>query len=76
MAKKYYGSVRKGGMINDDYSAAAHLPTGVMEKSYEESYGGMYGYSGGTIPDLYTGVSKQLKEDVAGLKKVMGPSKY
>ena len=76
MAKKYYGSMRKSGMISDDYSAPAMLPKGVIEKAYDESYGAMSGYTGGTIPDLYSGVSKQLKEDVAGLRKVMGPSKF
>ncbi len=77
MAKRYHNSTkpmhhRSGGMINDDMSAPCLLPRNVMEKEY-----GYYPTSPlGAIDDLYTGVEKQLNEDVRDAGKVFKPGKY
>lgn len=78
MAKKYFDTNSKeamrqgGGMIQDARNKPCNLPTEVMDKPWGQ---GSYGM-GDNIEDLYMGVSKQLREDAADLRREMSPGKY
>jgi len=74
MPKRYHESKRKGssGMITDDWGAPALLPRQVMDKEWPAAEHYMnYGE-----PDLFTGVTRQIGEDAAGMRKVAKPHKY
>ena len=76
MAKRYHSDKKMmkkmGGMISEDHSATALLPTHVMQKEYGKREYPMKGY----MDDLYKGVTRQLDEDARDMKKLTKPSKY
>jgi len=72
MAKKYYNS--DSGMINNDYSATANLPQGVVMKKYPKTP--VMGRS--ELNDTIRGIDYQIGKDVNGkdIKKSVMPEKY
>jgi hypothetical protein len=67
MAKKYYNSI-----IKEDRGAPANLPRNVIEHDANKM-----NYDHNEIPgDLYQGVSRQLEEDSADMKRASKPRKY
>lgn len=60
-------------MIAEDHSAACLLPNGVIDKTYGSYEHAMPDYH---LPDLSTGVEKQMSEDRTDMKRAFKPSKY
>jgi hypothetical protein len=73
MAKKrYYDSIKGGGMINEDMSQMANLPQGVVMKGYPKVSYSMYP----ELIDTISGVDGQMMNDKKGGKKGSNPEKY
>lgn len=60
------------GMIHDDIHAPCMLPQHVIEKYWPASEHSPLGM----VDNLFTGVSKQMKEDYNDLRREMYPKKY
>jgi hypothetical protein len=82
MAKKRYGSMKDpaenkimkdGGMIREDHSAMANLPTNVIIKAYKKPD---YTDFDSIVNDTIDGVDRQMDGDISQMRKHMSKSKY
>lgn len=60
-----------GEMIHDDYSAPALCPRHVIEMEWPE----LGRYMDERMPDLFSGVQRQMKKDMSDMKKLYKPAK-
>lgn len=76
MAKKRHYEqdlqARDSKMLSSDYSAVANLPQSVMYHAWPKASG----YADYSMNDDIGGIDKQMKEDVAGMKRSKGGLKY
>jgi hypothetical protein len=69
---EYVQEKREAGMIGNDYSKIANLPTEVMMKAYPPCPA----YMNWEMQDNIIGIDRQLEKDNAGRKAGFDPHKY
>jgi len=72
MAKRYYGDTMYDGMIKQNNTEFANMPTGVKFAAYPKGYG----YTPENLNDGISGIDKQMMKDTSKRSSGAQPDKY